>query len=270
MQVCMLVDSFVLQCWNGKIIVRCNECALIFAVFTAKDNILKHDRLDFDYALKPIGNRIWIRFDQWIEGFRLRTCCCECEWEWFSSSSIIGIRREIELVELGFVFYSVSVRDCEFHPYEWWGSEQHRVPCRFGTFSLDNSSASCRSKTITRTGTVKTGKQTVFFPWINGAFADAEDDVEKNCTLKMQQMRNVLLMHKTEMHLSQILRQRENSTSILTVKMRRPFTSTTSPRVILMRAITKTKHWQGKILRIQATPATLNHLQRLATWTPVR
>ena len=54
----------------------------------------------------------------------------------------------------------------------------------YPTFKIDNSSTTCKSKTITRSGTISTGQQTVFFPLSNLASVDSEDDWEKNCTLK--------------------------------------------------------------------------------------
>ena len=47
-----------------------------------------------------------------------------------------------------------------------------------------SSPATCKSKTITRSGTISTGQQTVFFPISNTLTFDAEDNWEKNCTLQ--------------------------------------------------------------------------------------
>ena len=46
----------------------------------------------------------------------------------------------------------------------------------YPTFNLDNSSATCKDKTITRKGTISTGQQTVFFPLYNQGSNDWDDD----------------------------------------------------------------------------------------------
>ena len=46
----------------------------------------------------------------------------------------------------------------------------------YPTFKLDNVSATCKSKTVTRQGTISTGQQTVFFPLRNLAASDGDDD----------------------------------------------------------------------------------------------
>ena len=42
----------------------------------------------------------------------------------------------------------------------------------------------CKTKTMTRSGTISTGQQTVFFPLTNWLIIDFEDNWEKNCTLQ--------------------------------------------------------------------------------------
>ena len=44
---------------------------------------------------------------------------------------------------------------------------------------LDNSTATCKSKTPIRTGTIPTGKQTIFFPLVNYNLLDFADDWKK-------------------------------------------------------------------------------------------
>ena len=52
----------------------------------------------------------------------------------------------------------------------------------YPTFNLDNVSATCKAKTITRTGTISTGQQTVFFPVVNTVVIDVADDWQnQNC-----------------------------------------------------------------------------------------
>ena len=46
----------------------------------------------------------------------------------------------------------------------------------YPTDKLDNSSATCKTKAITRTGTIKAGKQTVFFPLSSIGINDFTDD----------------------------------------------------------------------------------------------
>ena len=99
-------------------------------------------------------------------------------------------------------------------------------------------------QTVTRTGTVKTCKQTVFFPWINGAFADAEDDVEKNCTLKnatdAKRIANVQNVNAS------FTDPATTGKLYINIDGKNATPSTTSLRVILMRVMTKTKHWKLK------------------------
>jgi hypothetical protein len=49
----------------------------------------------------------------------------------------------------------------------------------YPTFNIDNSSDTCRSKTVTRTGTINTGQQTIFFPVSNYPVVDVADDWQK-------------------------------------------------------------------------------------------
>jgi hypothetical protein len=46
----------------------------------------------------------------------------------------------------------------------------------YPTYKLDNSSSTCKSKTITRNGTITTGNQTIFYPLFNRPFIDVADD----------------------------------------------------------------------------------------------
>ena len=47
-----------------------------------------------------------------------------------------------------------------------------------------NSPDTCKTSTITRSGIISTGQQTVFFPLSNKLIIDSEDNWEKNCTLQ--------------------------------------------------------------------------------------
>ena len=51
----------------------------------------------------------------------------------------------------------------------------------YPTYNLDNSSATCKSKTVTRNGTIGVGEQTVFFPVVNYLIADVADDWQEGC-----------------------------------------------------------------------------------------
>ena len=48
----------------------------------------------------------------------------------------------------------------------------------YPTFTMDDSPATCRSQTPTRTGTIPTGQQTIFFPLFNRCLFDVSDDWE--------------------------------------------------------------------------------------------
>jgi hypothetical protein len=63
----------------------------------------------------------------------------------------------------------------------------------YPTYQLDNSSATCRAKTITRTATINTGQQTIFFAIKDIINFDYEDDWEtgicSNSTAESQKQR---------------------------------------------------------------------------------
>lgn len=49
----------------------------------------------------------------------------------------------------------------------------------YPTFKLDNNTATCKSKTVTRTATIGVGKQTLFYPLYNEIVFDWDDDYEE-------------------------------------------------------------------------------------------
>lgn len=56
----------------------------------------------------------------------------------------------------------------------------------YPTYDIDNLPDTCKSKTITRTGTINTGQQTVFMSLQNLGSFDLEDDWEGNCLLQAE------------------------------------------------------------------------------------
>ena len=72
----------------------------------------------------------------------------------------------------------------------------------YPTYKLDNSSDTCRAKTITRTGTINPGPHTVFFSLKNIAAYDYEDDWETGiCSNSTSESQDQRLADAEEQHL---------------------------------------------------------------------